>query len=339
MGSPGHLQSTALGCTAIEPALSSAAAGFTITQSLSGLKFDGWFIDLTTDASATIVLGRGLTPASTIAAVADSTDMRSLETWPGFSDQHGFTALLPYAGAPGATQICAWLALSPAGLAVGSPLHCFTYQERIGVFSEAQAPRGMPLHVSVRNLPSGAKVAVNLRADPGYFVLPWTDPSVSSATADQAGAADVTIATSQIPPGRYVIAYHCTPDCPGGNLSSNQLIGGQPWSGSITWGPNVTIIPTISRGLSAVSSGNIVAVTGTGFSPGETVGVVVVPPLLNFEGFPEEIAATAYTEADAKGELHVSVEVAGLPLGGPHNQVIALDGSQQPVMATSFTAP
>jgi hypothetical protein len=82
-----------------------------------------------------------------------------------------------------------------------------------------------------------------------------------------------------------------------------------------------------------------VRVVGTGFGAGEAVSIIVVPPLLNFEGFPHELAGTAYTEADGNGTFSVDVDVTGLPFSGPHNQVIVLDSGQQPVVATFFTVP
>jgi hypothetical protein len=333
------VQSTPLGCASIAPALATAAGAFKITPSAAGLEFEGWFIDLTTDAPARIVVGRGSSPSSTVTALANGTNAESRLRWPGYSDQHGFAALLPYVGAPGATQICAWLAAS-TGTSLGSPLRCFSYQEPTAAFAEAHVARGAPLQVSVRNVPSGAAVSVNLKADPGHFMLPWTNTAIWAATADQTGSVDFTIATDQLPPGQYVIAYHCTPECPGGNLNANQLIGGHPWTGSITFGPSVTIDPTVARGLLAtMAAANKVRVVGSGFGAGESVSVIVVPPLLNFEGFPAEVAGIAYTAADAHGAFSVDVDVTGLQMSGPHNQVVALDSSRQPVAAASFTLP
>jgi hypothetical protein len=303
------------------------------------LKFEGWFIDPTTEAPARIALGRGLAPPSTVTALANAANAQSRFGWPGYSDQHGFTAILPYVGAPTATQICAWLAAS-TGTPLASPLRCFSYQERTAAFAETHVARGAPLHVSVRNVPSGAAVSVNLRADPGHFMLQWTNTAIWAATADQTGSADFTIATDHLPPGQYIIAYHCTPECPGGNLNANQLIGGKPWTGSITFGPSVTIDPTVTRGLMVtMAAANKVQVVGSGFGRGESVGVIVVPSLLNFEGFPEEVAGIAYTAADVHGKFGVDVDVTGLRMSGPHNQVVILDSHHQPVAAASFAVP
>jgi hypothetical protein len=332
-------KSLALGCVPVTPLLAAAASAFKITPTVDGLKHEGWFIDLTTDAPAQLVLGRGVPPATTIAALANGTDARSLQPWPGYSSQHGFTATLPYAGSPATTQICAWLAPS-TGTSLGNPLQCFAYQEQTGAYAEATVTRGDTIHVAVRNVPSGAAVSVNLKAAAGHFWLPWKHPAIWATTADQAGSANINVSTDLLPPGQYTIAYHCAPECPGGNLAADQLIGGQSWTGSITWGPTVVVNAAVTRGLTATKPmPDKVHVVGTGFDPGETIGVFVVPPLPNFDGFPNEAAAIAYIAADAQGAFTVDVDVAGLPISGPNNQVIAFDHSHRPVAAIMFTAP
>ena len=330
-------KSVPLGCVPVTPVLSAAAAAFKITPTIDGLKHEGWFIDLTTDAPAQIVLGRGATPTTTVTATAGGTDARSSPSWPGYNTQHGFTAILPYAGSPAPTQICAWLAPNTG---TSNILGCFSFQERTGAYAEENVTRGDIVHVAVRNVPSGAAVSVNLRAEAGYFVMPWKHASIWAATADQAGSANINIDTDHLPPGKYSIAYHCTPECPGGSLNANQLIGAQPWTGSITWGPSVTVNADVSRSLSAtIPAANKVRVLGSGFGAGEAVDVMVLPPLLNFEGFPYEAAAVAATEANAQGAFSVDVDVTGLPLAGTSPQVIVLDGRHRPVAATRFPVP
>jgi len=330
-------KSVQLGCVPVTPPLSAAASAFKITQTIDGLKHEGWFIDLTTDAPAQIVLGRGPTPPTTVTATAGGTDARSSQPWPGYNSQHGFTATLPYVGSPVLTQICAWLAPNTG---TGSALACFSYQERTGAFAEENITRGDILHVSVRNVPSGAAVSVNLRAEAGHFMMPWKHANIWTATADQSGSANVNIDTDHLPPGQYVIAYHCAPECPGGDLNANQLIGAQPWTGSITWGPSVAVSADVSRSLSAtIPAPNKVRVVGAAFGAGEAIDIIVVPPLLNFEGFPYEVAAVAATEADAQGAFSIDVDVTGLPLAGSNNQVIVLDGRHRPVAAARFTVP
>lgn len=339
---PGHppttpYKSVPLGCVPVTPLLSAAASAFKITPTIDGLKHEGWFIDLTTDAPAQIVLGRGPTPPTTVTATAGGTDTRSLQPWPGYNSQHGFAATLPYAGSPALTQICAWLAPNTGP---GSLLRCFSYQEATGAYAEGNITRGDILHVSVRNVPAGAAVSVNLRAEAGHFMMPWKHTSIWAATADQAGSATINIGSDRLPPGKYLIAYHCAPECPGGNLNANQLIGAQPWTGSITLGPSVLVNADVSRSLSAtIPAPNKMRVMGTGFGAGEAVDVFVVPPLLNFEGFPYEAAAVAATEANAQGAFSIDVDVTGLPLAGPNNQVVVLDGRHRPVAAARVTVP
>jgi hypothetical protein len=330
-------KSVPLGCVPVTPPLSAAASAFKITPTINGLKLEGWFIDLTTDTPAQIVVGRGTTPPTTVTATAGDTDARSSQPWPGYNSQHGFTATLPYAGSPGPTQICAWL--SP-NTGISSMLNCFTYQEQPVAFADENITRGDTMHVSVRNAPSGAVVSINLRAEAGHFMMPWKHPSIWAATADQAGSANINISTDHLPPGQYLIAYHCAPECPGGNLNANQLIGAQPWTGSITWGPTVVVNAEVSRSLSAtIAAPNTVRVVGAGFGAGEAVDVIVVPPLSNFDGFPNEAAADAATEADAQGGFSIDVDVTGLPVTGTSNQVIVLDKHHRPVAAAKFTAP
>ena len=332
-------KSLPLGCIPVTPTLTAAVGAFKITPTIDGLKHEGWFIDPTTDSPAQIVLGRGLSPPTTATAVAGGTDARSRQPWPGFSDQHGFMATLPYAGFPSPTQVCAWRGPS-TGTALGSPLGCFGFQEQTAAYAEANVTRGDTLHVSVRNVPSGAAVSVNLRAAGGHFWLPWKHPAIWRTTADASGSANIDVATDRLPPGQYLLAYNCAPECPGGDLNANQLIGGQSWAGTIKWGPSVTINPGVSRGLSVTRpTPDKVRVVGTGFGAGETVGVFVVPPLANFDGFPHEVTPVAYTEADAQGAFSIDVDVTGLPMAGPNNQVIAFDSSNRPVAAVTFATP
>ena len=332
-------KSLPLGCVSVTPTLTAAVGAFKITPTIDGLKHEGWFINPTTDAPAQIVLGRGLNPSTTATEVAGGTDNRSRQPWPGFSDQHGFTATLPFVGSPSATQVCAWRG-PVTGTALGSPLACFGYQEQTAAYAEASIMRGDTLHVSVRNVPSAAAVSVNLKAAGGHFWLPWKHPAIWKTTADSSGSANINVATDQLPPGQYVVAYNCVPECPGGDLNAGQLIGGQPWSGTIKWGPPVTINAGVTRGLSATRPmPNKVRVVGTGFGAGEKVGVYVVPPLANFDGFPHEVTPVAYTEADAQGGFTIDVDVTGLPLTGANNQVIAFDSSHRPVAAITFAVP
>jgi len=331
-------KSLPLGCIPVSPVLSAAASAFKITPTIDGLKHEGWFIDLTTDSPAQIILGRGLNPTTTVTAVAGLTDARSRAPWPGYSDQHGFTATLPFVGSPSTSQVCAWL--GPSTGTLGPPLGCFAYQEQTAAYADASVTRGDPVHVAVRNVPSGAMVSVNLKAAGGHFWLPWKNPAIWKATADASGSANIDVATEQLPPGQYTIAYNCAPDCPGGNLNANQLIGGQPWNGTITWGPSVTVNAGVTRGLSATRpTPDKVRVVATGFGAGEKVGIFVVPPLANFDGFPYEVTPVAYTEADAQGGFTIDVDVTGLPLSGSDNQVIAFDSSHRPVAAITFTVP
>jgi hypothetical protein len=332
-------KSLPLGCIPVSPTLTAAVGAFKITPTIDGLKHEGWFIDPTTDSPAQIILGRGLNPSTTVTAVAGGADTRSRQPWPGFSDQHGFTATLPYVGSPAATQVCVWRGPN-TGTALGSPLGCFGFQEQTAAYADASVTRGGTLPVSVRNVPAGAVVSVNLRAAGGHFWLPWKHPAIWKTTADASGSANINVATDYLPPGQYAIAYSCAPECPGGGLNANQLIGGQPWTETIKWGPLVTINPGVSRGLSATRpSPNKVRVTGAGFRAGETVGVFVVPPLANFDGFPHEATPVAYTEADAQGRFTIDVDVTGLPMTGGNNQVIAFDSSNRPVAAITFTSP
>jgi hypothetical protein len=330
-------KSLPLGCKPVTPTLTAAVGAFKITPTVNGLELEGWFIDPTTDSPVEITVGRGLTPAMTATALAAATDARSRQPWPGFSDRHGLTVTLPFAGAPSATQICVWRGpVATPGAALG----CFGFVEQTAAYASASIVRGNPLRVSLRNVPSGAAVEVNLRAAGGHFWLPWKHPAIWRATADSAGAADIDVPTGNLPPGQYTIAYHCAPECPGGNLDASQLIGGQPWSGTIKFGPLVDITPAVTRGLAATGPvANKVRVTGSGFGAGEKVGIYVVPSLANLDGFPHEATPVAYTVADSQGAFTIDVDVTGLPLTGANTQVIAFDSSHQPVAAIMFVAP
>jgi hypothetical protein len=271
----------------------------------------------------------------TATALAGGTDARSRQTWPTFTDAHGFSLTLPFVGAPTSSQMCVW-----RGTAQGSPLGCFNYLEQTAAYADANVTRGNPLRVSVRNVPASATVSINLRAAGGHFWLPWTHPAIWKATADPAGSVTIDVPTEQLPPGQYLVAYHCAPECPGGNLDATQLIGGKGWAGGITWGPTVTINANVVRALTVTQPvPDKVRVVGGGFRAGEAVEVFVVPPLANFDGFPLEATPVAYAEADAQGAFTVDVDVKNLPITGPNNQVIVMDGTNRPVAATTFTAP
>jgi hypothetical protein len=328
-------KSLPLGCVPVAPTLTAAVGAFKITPTINGLIHEGWFIDPTIDSPAQIVIGRGLNPIVTATAVAGGVDARSRETWPTFTDQHGFTTTLPFAGSPAMSQMCVW-----KSAAQGNPLACFGYQEQTAAYADASVTRGNPLRMSVRNVPANAAVSVNLRAAGGHFWLPWTHPAIWKATADASGAVNIDVPTDLLPPGQYLVAYHCAPECPGGNLDAAQLIGGESWTGRITWGPSVSINSNVTRGLTVTQPmTDKVRVAGTGFRAGETVGVFVVPPLENFDGFPYEVTPVAYTEADAQGAFTVDVDVKRLPIAGPNNQVIVMDSTNRPVAATMFASP
>ncbi len=331
--------STALDCIALLPALETMAGGFMITPVAAGLKLEGWFLDLSTDAPIELGFGRGSGPnaPSTVTTMANIPDFRVASFWPGYSSRHGFSVVLPYAGTPGRSQIC----LTPG--ATSAPSRCFAYEERSVAFVPPAITRGTPLQVTLRNAPAGAMVAVNLKAQPGHFMRSWTEPSIWSATADASGAVDITIPTVDLPPGQYRVAFHCKPECPGGGLKASDLVGGTPWSGSIILGPTTSIDATVTRGLTVtLPQPNQVRVAGSGFAAGETVAVIFVPPLGNVDGFPHEASPVAYTKADAGGAFSVDIDVRGLAIQGRPSevsQVIARDHSMQPVVAATAAFP
>ena len=327
-----------LSCLDLSAPLMQAAGALRITPGRQGLQLEGWAIDPRTDASGTILLRNGAGTASPqVSAVAGEADARSTTSWPGFSGNHGFRATLPYTGRPGPTTICVDLGGPPTDL--GGSSQCVKYEQpAVGFGPEGPQIQGEVITVSLRDVGPATTVKLNFRSDAGYFLVPWTDKSLWHTSANAAGSAEFTIDTSYFPPGRYAIAFHCRPECPGRDLDAGELVGGRSWRGNITFASLLTILP---RGGSTISvtgeSDGTLRVTGAGFSGHHKLRLVVVPNLRVFDGPPTEAAPVEYPVVDSDGAFSAHVGVAGLPLNGVETQVIAFAENGVPIASSLYT--
>jgi hypothetical protein len=329
---------TPLSCLNLSEPLSEAAGALRITPGRQGLELEGWVIDPQTDTSGTVDIRKGVGEARSSAnAIADDADMRSTTSWPGFSGNHGFTATLPYTGRPGTTTICVRPADHPPAAGDDSP--CFDYDEPSVAFGpDGPQTQGALINVSLRNVGPATDVKLNFRSDAGYFLVPWTDPSVWHTLASASGSAEFSIDSSHFPPGRYAIAFHCLPECPGRDLDAAQLVGGRFWRGNITFASLLTILPSTRSTISVASdTDDTLRVSGADFPAGQRLRLVVVPNLRLFDGPPLEAAPVEYPVVDKNGTFSAQVGVAGLPLRGVQTQVIVFADNGVPLASTLFT--
>jgi hypothetical protein len=156
--------------------------------------------------------------------------------------------------------------------------------------------------------------------------------------ASASGSAEFSIDSSHFPPGRYAIAFHCVPECPGRDLDATQLVGGRSWRGNITFASILTILPSTRSTISVASeSDETLRVSGAGFPAGQKLRLVVVPNLRLFDGPPLEAAPVEYPVVDENGTFSAQVGVAGLPLRGVQTQVIVFADTGVPLASTLLT--
>ena len=337
-GSGSPYQYVPLGCERLDAVLRPVAGRFRLDQTREGILFAGWLIDVSSDQPGRFRFSHGMDAEGvSIDFSANAAEERSLERWPGFSAEHGFTAVLPYDGKPGTHDVCLHT-LPPSVDALPVRVHCFRYEERTELFiSEASVTQGTAITASVKSVGPGTDVALNLRSEGGYFVLPWTHESLWRATAGPQGEAEFTITSTNLPPGNYNVAFHCSPECPGGTLDTDELVGGEPWTGRITFGPRITVRPAGGHALTLDQpSADLLRLQGNGFQPGEPVRVVVVPNLRMADGPPHHAFAVAYANADSGGAFAAEAVISHLPRS-ELTQVIAFDKRDQPVVSALFS--
>ena len=324
-----------LRCLNLSAPLIEVVGGLRITPGRDGLQLEGWVIDPQTDTSGTVAIRNGIGVASPqVNAVAGKADVRSMTSWPGFSGNHGFTATLPYTGRAGTTTICVGHANRPPG--TGDSSQCLDYEEPSVAFGpDGPEAQGSIVNVSLRNVGPATDVKLNFRSDAGYFLVPWTDTSVWRTSADASGSAEFAIDSSYFPPGRYAIAFHCVPECPGRDLDAAELVGGRSWRGNITFASVLTILPSTRSTISVTSeTDDTFRVSGAGFAAHQKLRLVVVPNLRVFDGPPVEAAPVEYPVVDQNGAFSAQVGVDGLPLKGVQTQVIVFADNGVPLAST-----
>jgi hypothetical protein len=334
---PGHLNSYPLTCINLAGPLRPAAGAFDAVATRDGLVLQGWALDLLTDRPGSVSFHNGVQPGSpAVIATADQLDARSSGPWPGFSDRHGFRAVLPYA-APGPRSLCVRL---PATAATGERnVACFPREERPALFGpDIPVTQGNPINISLRSIGAGTTVKVNFQSDGGYFIMPWTHSAIWQSTADASGAADLTIDSTFLPPADYTIAFNCVPDCPYGNLSATDLVGGPAWTGTIGFGSRLTVAPDSASTLTVTSpSPDTIRIAGMGFPPNRQVRLVGLPNVKVFDGPPTEAASVQYPIVDPQGSFTVDMPVGGFPLENNRTQIVAFLDDGRPVTTTFYS--
>jgi hypothetical protein len=333
-----NLKSYPLTCINLAGFLQPAAGAFDAVSTRDGIVLQGWALDLLTDGPGTVSFHNGSQPGSpTVAATADKPDSRSKGPWPGFSDRHGFRAVLPYAAEAGPRNLCVRLPATPA---IGErTVACFLREERPASFGpDAPVTQGDPITISLHSIGAGTTVRVNLQSDGGYFIMPWTHPAIWQSTADNRGAAGLTIDSTFLPPADYTIAFNCVPDCPYGNLSATDLVGGPALTGAIGLGSHFTVTSASVSTLTVTStSPDTVRVAGTGFPPNKRVRLVALPNVRVFDGPPTEAAAVEYPVVDPQGKFSVDLQVGGFPLANNHTQIVAFLDDGRPAATTFYS--
>jgi hypothetical protein len=291
-------------------------------------------IDLSTDNPGRFRFSNGDVSATPREEVADGEDDRSSSHWPGFSTSHGLDVVLPYTGLPGETAIC----VEEAGGSGGAPsesLGCFAFEQNATAFLDAEVKQGDQLSVGMRNVGIDGDVSINFLGQGGYFLMPWSLETWRVAAGPD-GAADIAIDTSMFPPGTYTLAFHCVPECPGGTLQADRLVGGGSLNGPITLASDVTIQPTSTATVQAVgSSVNTLHVTGEGFDPGQELRLMVIPNLQFADGPPLEASMVSYPVVDSLGRFVADVDLSGFPTSGA-TQVAVYNDAERPLVTAEF---
>ena len=159
--------------------------------------------------------------------------------------------------------------------------------------------------------------------------------SIWRTSANASGGAEFSIDSRYFPPGRYAVAFHCVPECPGRDLDASELVGGRSWRGNITFASVLTILPSTRATVSVASeTDDTLRLSGSGFSARQKLRLVVVPNLRVFDGPPVEAAPVKYLVADQNGAFSAQVGVAGLPLKGVQTQVIVFADDGVPLAST-----
>jgi hypothetical protein len=179
---------------------------------------------------------------------------------------------------------------------------------------------------------------VNFRSEGGYFLMPWSFGEWQ-AVAGADGAANVSVDSSLFPPAEYTVAFHCDPECPGGDLKAGDLVGGEPWTGDILLSSRLTIQPGVSANLTVTSvQEDVLQVAGTEFGPDQAMRVVVVPNLRNFDGPPIEASMVTYPVSDAQGAFTIDVDISGFPAGQRPTQVVVFDVADSTAIEVPLTS-
>jgi hypothetical protein len=331
------VKSYPLACRNLAGSLRAVAGAFKATPSREGLILEGWALDLLTDGPGVLSFYNGSEPGSpSVLVTAGQSDTRSTPPWPGFSDLHGFKALLPYAAAPGPRSLC--VRIPATSTTAERSVSCFAREQQPAAFGpEGPVTQGNPIHISLRSVGAGTNIQLNFQSDGGYFIMPWTDAAIWQATADANGSAELNIDSSFLPPADYTIAFHCTPECPYGNLKASGLVGGPAWSGSIGLGSIFTVRPASTSTLTVASpSPNTVRIVGAGFLPNQPLRLMVIPNAKVFDGPPTEAASVDYPVTDTQGLFSVDMPVGGFPLDGNRTQIVAFSEDGHPIASTFY---
>ena len=339
-----------LDCLPLTRPLRKAAGAFKATAGADGVILNGWATDVRTDQPGTFVMRNGTVSVSRRGEVtANIADARSLGPMPGFSDRHGFNAVIPYTGTPGPTSICVSLLRQPqllrpvvpkvadvdglAGAATEEQLACFAYDEPSEAFAPPHVAPGDPISVKVRNVGPGTKVNINLLSDGGYFLLPW-EFETWATMAGPDGSADFVIDSSIAPAGDYTVAFNCQPGCPRVDVS-----GTPDWKGSVTLSSRLQVGASGGPSLTAtkVASTKVYA-SGSGFTPGERLRLIAFPNLRYSDGPPVESAMVTYPVANAQGGFGLEVDLAGFPLSNTLTQFVAYNALERPVASFMYSS-
>lgn len=353
-----------LDCQYLPRPIKAGIGAFKVTPELHGLVLEGWAADLATDDPAIFAFRNGVSGGSpSVRITADGHAPQSLDVLPKFSADHGFTAVVPYSGAPGPTQLCVSLVREPkpTGMTPSAPvepeastpapiepleaapegpqgellLDCLEYTEPAEAFSKYDhITSGEPIEVTLPNVGAGRRVSVNLLSEGGYFLLPWSFERWT-ANSGPDGAATVSVDFALTPPGRYTLAFHCEPECPRADINQDGVLGGGTWEGDITLSSPITIEPARPGEISTSTvSSSIVRVVGIDFEPGEKIRLVAFPNVGIFDGPPVEASMVAYPIAGSSGTFSADLDLVGFPLSNNLTQIVAFDMASETAIAS-----
>ncbi|MGV9946981.1 hypothetical protein [Rhodococcus aetherivorans] len=170
---------------------------------------------------------------------------------------------------------------------------------------------GEPLTYQVEMLDAGAQGVLNLIAEQGYFLLPWQTADLRQFTADATGQVEGSIATDDIPPGRYRLVFACSTGCsqlrPMSEAPKVTMPDGS--AAAVSDGPEVTIRSDSNAVVTVTGAGQptLIRVAGTGFPPSTEVEIVVSLGVPFASGLPLLTSEAATTDANGSFTHDVTV--------------------------------